>query len=115
MAQQKERYNVEGMEPLTVDRSQGRDWPCVILSLVRSNEQRDVGTLLADWRRLNVALTRAKAKLVVVGSANTLQSQQELAQLLSLVRPRGWLVSVPCAALVGELRMEDGGGGDVGL
>jgi superfamily I DNA and/or RNA helicase len=103
MAQQKELYGVSGMEPLTVDRSQGRDWPCVILSLVRSNDKKDVGMLLADWRRLNVALTRAKSKLLVVGSASTVESQAELAQLLSLVRERGWLVPVPREALEVEL------------
>lgn len=34
------------------------------MSLVRSNSAREAGRLLADWRRVNVAVTRARAKLV---------------------------------------------------
>lgn len=43
---------------------QGRDKECVLVSLVRSNPGREAGRLLADWRRVNVAVTRARAKLV---------------------------------------------------
>lgn len=43
---------------------QGRDKECVLVSLVRSNSGREAGRLLADWRRVNVAVTRARAKLV---------------------------------------------------
>ncbi|KAL3913246.1 MAG: hypothetical protein SGPRY_008052, partial [Prymnesium sp.] len=39
---------------LTVDRCQGQDFDCCILSLVRSNQRSDIGQLLKDWRRLNV-------------------------------------------------------------
>ncbi|KAG0333074.1 Tripartite DNA replication factor [Podila horticola] len=49
----------------TVDRFQGKDKDCVIVSLVRSNNDQEVGELLKDWRRINVAFTRAKKKLVV--------------------------------------------------
>jgi superfamily I DNA and/or RNA helicase len=40
---------------------------------VRSNPQGIGGELLTDWRRLNVALTRAKTKLILVGSVATLK------------------------------------------
>lgn len=51
---------------------QGRDKPCVVVSLVRCRPG-GVGDLLADCRRLNVALTRAKTKLIIIGSPSTLQ------------------------------------------
>ena len=44
----------------------------LLVSLVRANDSGETGALLADFRRLNVALSRAKAKMVVVGSARTL-------------------------------------------
>ena len=55
----------EEVEVLTVDKCQGRDKPVILLSLVRSNKECVAGTLLADWRRINVAITRAQKKLVI--------------------------------------------------
>ncbi|RKO85155.1 AAA domain-containing protein, partial [Blyttiomyces helicus] len=55
-----------GIEILTVDRFQGRDKDCVVASLVRSNGKQKIGELLRDWRRINVAFTRAKRKLIVI-------------------------------------------------
>jgi len=55
----------------TVDSFQGSEANCVVLSLVRSNSQRSCG-FLKDARRLNVAMTRAKDLLVVLGDGNTL-------------------------------------------
>jgi len=56
---------------LTVDQFQGRDKDCIVLSLVRSNSAGATGSLLSEWRRINVALTRARKKIVIVGSYNT--------------------------------------------
>ncbi|KAI0080422.1 P-loop containing nucleoside triphosphate hydrolase protein [Panus rudis PR-1116 ss-1] len=60
------------MEIGTVDGMQGREKDAVIISLVRSNETREVG-FLKDKRRLNVAMTRAKRHLCVVGDSSTVQ------------------------------------------
>ncbi|CAK5278321.1 unnamed protein product [Mycena citricolor] len=54
----------------TVDGMQGREKEAVIISLVRSNDKREVG-FLKEKRRLNVAMTRAKRHLCVVGDSGT--------------------------------------------
>lgn len=56
----------------TVDGMQGREKEAVIISLVRSNEKREVG-FLKDKRRLNVAMTRARRHLCVIGDSSTVQ------------------------------------------
>nr|CCA19997.1 DNA2like helicase putative [Albugo laibachii Nc14]CCA23290.1 DNA2like helicase putative [Albugo laibachii Nc14] len=61
------------VEVCTIDRYQGRDRGVVFISFVRCNASGRVGELLSDRRRLNVALTRAKQRLVLVGSMQTLE------------------------------------------
>lgn len=83
------------LEVLTVDKCQGRDKDVILLSLVRSNSEAVAGTLLHDWRRINVAITRAKRKLVLVGSQKTLRSVPQFAQLLDLLQQHNWLLTLP--------------------
>ena len=62
------------MEKVTIgsiDSMQGMETEVVIISLVRSNEERNVG-FLAEKRRLNVAMTRAKRQLCIVGDSDTI-------------------------------------------
>eukprot|EP01028_Stygiella_incarcerata_P002326 TRINITY_DN1435_c0_g1_i1.p1 TRINITY_DN1435_c0_g1~~TRINITY_DN1435_c0_g1_i1.p1 ORF type:complete len:1376 (-),score=395.69 TRINITY_DN1435_c0_g1_i1:34-4161(-) len=79
----------------TVDRFQGRDKECIIFCLVRSNENFLVGDLLKDWKRINVGFTRARSKLIVVGSQKTFQSHPPICDFISLCVVRGWMMSVP--------------------
>lgn len=55
----------------TIDSFQGQERDLVYISLVRSNDRGEIG-FLADTRRMNVALTRAKRKLVVIGDSATI-------------------------------------------
>ncbi|KAJ3091268.1 Tripartite DNA replication factor [Quaeritorhiza haematococci] len=83
------RYS--SIEVHTVDKYQGRDKPCIIVSLVRSNTKLNVGDLLRDWRRINVAFTRAKRKLIILGSKSTLEGGATLfATFLELMEKNNW-------------------------
>ncbi len=55
----------------TVDGFQGQEKDIIYISLVRSNDKGEIG-FLSDTRRMNVALTRARKKLVVIGDSATL-------------------------------------------
>jgi DNA replication ATP-dependent helicase Dna2 len=67
-------WKKKGLELSTIDKYQGRDKSTIILSLVRSNRKNNAGRLLQDARRLNVAFTRAKCKIIVIGSYRTLSN-----------------------------------------
>jgi DNA replication ATP-dependent helicase Dna2 len=103
------------IEILTADRSQGRDKDCIIMSMVRSNEEgivrflpsfcrwvyeplAQVGDLVKDWRRMNVAFTRARAKLVVFGSRTTLARTPLLESFFQLMEGEGWILQLPRGA-----------------
>ncbi len=69
----REKIKHHEIEIDSVDGFQGREKEAVIVSLVRSNREGEVG-FLADTRRMNVALTRARRKLIVIGDSATITS-----------------------------------------
>lgn len=96
------RQLVEGstqLEPLgkmisvnTVDAFQGQERDIIAISLVRSNNKGEVG-FLSDIRRTNVAMTRAKKKLIMVGDSATLGSHPFYNKLLDYVQENGFYKS----------------------
>lgn len=90
------QWKTEGLEISTIDRYQGRDKPVIVLSFVRSNATGRVGRLLEDFRRLNVAITRAKCKLIMIGSFQTLmKGSAVLRPVLNRVVERDQVVRIP--------------------
>uniref|UniRef100_A0A8C4M7W8 DNA replication ATP-dependent helicase/nuclease DNA2 n=1 Tax=Equus asinus asinus TaxID=83772 RepID=A0A8C4M7W8_EQUAS len=76
------RSSVGPVEVNTVDKYQGRDKSIILVSFVRSSKDGTVGELLKDWRRLNVAITRAKHKLILLGCVPSLNRYPPLEKLL---------------------------------
>ncbi|XP_058204643.1 DNA replication ATP-dependent helicase/nuclease JHS1 isoform X2 [Rhododendron vialii] len=80
----------------TIDKYQGRDKDCILVSFVRSNEspRNCISSLLGDWHRVNVALTRAKKKLIMVGSCQTLSKVPLLKLLIEKIDEQSGIFSV---------------------
>ncbi|KAJ1958761.1 DNA replication endonuclease-helicase Dna2 [Dispira parvispora] len=95
---QHQLHHRPGLEIHTVDKYQGRDKDCIIMTFVRANPNHNIGELLKDWRRINVALTRARKKLILVGSIQTLESASLYMELVNVVNSKNWVVSLPFAA-----------------
>lgn len=77
----------KNVEVLTVDGSQGREKEIVILSCVRANKRKNVG-FVEDYRRLNVAMTRAQRCLIICGNASTLKTSAVWSRLLEFMNDR---------------------------
>ena len=83
------------LEISSVDGFQGREKALIIFSAVRANSSGAVG-FLGDWRRTNVALTRAKRGLVVVGCERTLRTEERSwGPFLEFCRDRGHVYGRP--------------------
>jgi ATP-dependent RNA/DNA helicase IGHMBP2 len=67
------RLPIADLEINSIDGFQGREKDVVVISMVRSSPEGEIG-FLSDLRRTNVALTRARRKLIVVGDSATLSN-----------------------------------------
>ncbi|XP_058791832.1 DNA-binding protein SMUBP-2-like [Phymastichus coffea] len=78
------------VEVSTVDGFQGREKEIIILSLVRSNEDKELG-FVTDFRRLNVAVTRARRLLIVIADSETMEKDELIVSLLKHIEDHGLL------------------------
>ncbi|NP_001155054.1 immunoglobulin mu binding protein 2 [Nasonia vitripennis] len=78
------------VEVSTVDGFQGREKEVIILSLVRSNEDKELG-FVTDFRRLNVAVTRARRSLIVIADSETMEKDDLIVSLLKHIEDNGLL------------------------
>lgn len=90
-------FNAGDLEIQSVDAYQGREKELILISAVRSNRQGKVG-FLGDWRRLNVAITRAKRGIVVFGDPRTLRHDPHWGAYLR------WCLKRGCVTSLAELR-----------
>ncbi|KGE13163.1 AAA domain-containing protein [Sphingobacterium deserti] len=77
----------------TIDGFQGQEKDIIYISLTRSNNEQRIG-FLADVRRMNVAMTRAKKKLIVVGDSSTIGEHEFYKGFLDYVETHGAYNSV---------------------
>ena len=76
------------VEIKSVDGFQGREKEIILMSFVRSNDRGEIG-FLQDLRRLNVAITRAKRKLICIGDSATLSSHPVYERFLTYIKTNG--------------------------
>jgi len=84
--EENERYH--GLEIKTVDGYQGREKDVIVLSAVRANDSGEMG-FLTDRRRLNVAITRARRGLILLGHPRTLRNDSNWASWCDWASERG--------------------------
>jgi len=88
LKQELTNLNIKKLSPLvsievnTIDSFQGQERDIIYISLVRSNSNGEIG-FLKDTRRMNVAMTRARKKLVIIGDSATLANSSFYSELIS--------------------------------
>jgi len=88
-AQTKEiKKKIKEIEVHTVDGFQGREKDLIIISLVRSNKNKNIG-FLSDEKRLNVSLTRAKKHLIIIGDKKTFSKNKIFNDLWNFIEKEG--------------------------
>ncbi len=78
----------ENLTVQTIDGFQGQERDVIYISLVRSNTKSEIG-FLTDYRRMNVAMTRARMKLVIVGDSGTVGNDKFYKEFLEYVEAEG--------------------------
>lgn len=92
----KERFGIDSEKVVdinTVDGFQGREKDVAIFSCVRASKERGIG-FVADFRRMNVGITRARASVLVVGAADALRKDEHWKNLIESAEERNFLFKV---------------------
>eukprot|EP00057_Strongylocentrotus_purpuratus_P020670 XP_011675144.1 PREDICTED: DNA replication ATP-dependent helicase/nuclease DNA2 [Strongylocentrotus purpuratus] len=86
---------VKSLEVNTVDKYQGRDKDVIVMSFSHSQTDSQGGSILNDLRRLNVAMTRAKHKLLLIGSLKCLSQFEPVQKLISFLQQNQLVRNLP--------------------
>lgn len=78
----------------TVDGFQGQERDVILISMVRGNDEGRIG-FLGDLRRMNVAITRARMKLIILGDTSTLSHTPFYRRLIQHVTEHGCMLVIP--------------------
>ncbi len=78
------KKHVPTIKSLTIDKAQGIDCDVIIISCTKQTGE--LGVLLKDLKRLNVAITRAKKLLVIVGSEQYLEQIKPWDQITNIIK-----------------------------
>ena len=81
-----------------MDGFQGQERDVILISLVRANDEGNIG-FLNDLRRMNVAITRARMKLIILGDATTLTCHPFYKALYKYIREKGKIIEIQPEAL----------------
>lgn len=86
----------QDIEVSTVDQYQGRDKRIIIMSFTNTqiNKETKEFEILNDKRRLTVAITRAKEKLILIGSTRSLNRYKELSTMIASLKVKGLVVEL---------------------
>lgn len=90
---EEDQYIGKGVIVSTVDGFQGKEKEVIIISTVRSNKAAEIG-FLSDIRRMNVAITRAKKMLILIGDENTIQKNEFLGFILAQIKSNGATIKI---------------------
>lgn len=86
----------------TVDQFQGRDKDIIIYSCTRTtakrttttSEKKNDETIMNDWRRLNVAVTRPKSRLWIVGNVEALETYEPFRKLIEYLKQKAYVCTI---------------------
>ena len=87
--------NFEGLEVHTVDKFQGRDKEVILMTCVKSSRKVEnvrKEELLNDKQRVNVAMSRAKSKLIIVGDVITMKFYQPMGVIIDVIQSKSCLI-----------------------
>lgn len=75
---------------LTIDKSQGIDRDMIVF-VYPSRKTQQNNELLQNWRRINVAFTRARKKLLIIGSKTAMKQVDLMQQLIDILEQKNWI------------------------
>lgn len=75
---------------LTIDKSQGIDRDMIVF-VYPSRKTQQNNELLQNWRRINVAFTRARKKLLIIGSKTAMKQVDLMQQLIDILEQKHWI------------------------